>query len=195
MQKNLCSHPGCNQATETIALLVSAGGEVLEKAFCKKHTRLLGLAFDAPDPRRIRPSAAVDAYLECKLRAVLFHKESGLNFVLLRAPLPRSIFVFPTGFIEASSIANLAKGLRYPRPQTHALLVSAVGALGGSVTEAVVSGYDNDNNVFECCMFLRIAKSDISIPCRVSDAVGISLTSGAPIRVNSAFLTEEREVK
>jgi len=192
MQMSRCSSPGCKQATETIALFISAHEEVSEKAYCRNHTQLLGFEFDVPDPRRLRLAPTASPFAECRLRAVIFHKATGLNLVLLRAPKPGNIFVFPTGFIEASCIYNLAKSAGTRQHSTHALVASAIESLGGSLIESTVAGYNIGENRYECSLLVRLPKDTSIIPCRASDAVGVSLASGIPIKVHPGLLIESR---
>ena len=108
--------------------------------------------------------------------------------VVLRGCNNQSVFVIPTGYVEASWIRFISRQTPYPSPPTHAFILSIIRALDGVPIEVVVHGYNMITNVYECYLAVRKGENVIKVGCRVTDALAISLVAAIPLKVNTAFL-------
>jgi bifunctional DNase/RNase len=86
-------------------------------------------------------------------------------------------------------IAMRLQGLSAERPLTHDLLVSAVAALGSSVSRVVVTHVTD--GTFHARMYLETAAGDeTEVDSRTSDAIGVAVRTGSPIYVDERVLDE-----
>ena len=63
----------------------------------------------------------------------------------------------------------------------------------GSIVEAIFDGYNKTFHFYESYLLVSRGNGTVKIKCRGSDAVGISLFTKIPIKVNTAFLGREKE--
>ncbi|MCS7266076.1 MAG: bifunctional nuclease family protein [Armatimonadetes bacterium] len=83
------------------------------------------------------------------------------------------------GDAEAMSIASALKGIPFPRPMTHDLLLNAIKALGGKVERVVIT--DLRDNTFYATVVLRNEKGVRELDARPSDSIALALRAKAPI--------------
>ncbi len=90
------------------------------------------------------------------------------------------------GPCEASAIALVLKGVKYPRPMTHDLLVSMVQSLDGEL-ESVVISLGAENTYFAEMLVLREGEV-ISVDARPSDSIAVALRMSSEIFVHDGLL-------
>ena len=83
------------------------------------------------------------------------------------------------GAVEATAIAYALEGVVPQRPMTHDLLRDVSLALGGEVTEVVVT--ELRNNVFFADLVLDRTGEEVRISSRPSDAIALAVRTGAQI--------------
>lgn len=88
------------------------------------------------------------------------------------------------GPAEADAIAIKLQGVAVPRPLTHDLLCSLLGALGATVSFIVVNELVEDT--FYAKIHLRIDGRELEIDSRPSDAIAVAVRTQIPI-----YATEE----
>ncbi|MBP6284758.1 MAG: bifunctional nuclease family protein [Paludibacteraceae bacterium] len=95
------------------------------------------------------------------------------------------------GHSEAQSIALQLESLVSPRPLTHDVILSLTRAFEIDIERVVI------NKILEKVFFselvCRAGNRILSIDCRTSDAVAISLRSGCPIYIEEHVLEEAME--
>ena len=90
------------------------------------------------------------------------------------------------GSAEADAIAVKLQGVNVPRPLTHDLLFSVVGALGATVNSIVVSDLKNDT--FFAKIILSVDGGQMEVDSRPSDALALAVRAEVPIYAEEAVL-------
>ena len=90
-------------------------------------------------------------------------------------------FPIVIGLNEAFAIERRLKGLEIPRPQTHELLASVIGQLGGQLKEIVI--HDLTDRTFYAKLIIIQDGLEIEIDSRPSDAIALGVAEGVPIYV------------
>lgn len=89
------------------------------------------------------------------------------------------------GAAEAAAIAYAQQGVVPPRPLTHDLLVSVIGALGRRLTEVQI--VELKDGVFHAALLFD---DGTRVESRTSDGIALALRTGAPIRAGEALMDE-----
>jgi bifunctional DNase/RNase len=87
---------------------------------------------------------------------------------------------------EADAIAVKLQGASVPRPLTHDLLSSVVGALGASVNSIIVNDLKNDT--FFAKIILNVDGKQLEVDSRPSDALALAVRVDVPIFVEDTVL-------
>ncbi len=90
------------------------------------------------------------------------------------------------GSFEAQSIALELEGIKPPRPLTHDLIKDIVEHLGASITEVIIS--ELKDNTFYAKIKLEVSTLTHEIDSRPSDAIALSVRTGAPLFVSEAVM-------
>jgi hypothetical protein len=81
------------------------------------------------------------------------------------------------------------QGISAERPLTHDLLVSAIAALGSSVSRVVVTHVTE--GTFHARLYLEtVAGDETEVDSRTSDAIAAAVRTGSPIYVDERVLDE-----
>lgn len=105
--------------------------------------------------------------------------------VLLLTPAGDRVVPVWVGQAEATAIALVLDDVTPPRPLTHDLLLAAVGALGGAVACARLTGTRGEAVLGE----LVLADGSV-LDARPSDAVAVALRAEAPVLAPQAVVEE-----
>lgn len=98
------------------------------------------------------------------------------------------------GFMEASAIKMKISGIEVPRPLTHDLLVSVIGAMDSQITRLIIDRLET--NTFFAKIEIRKANGDIkSVDCRPSDGIAVAVRIKCPIFVDEDVLTKASVMK
>ena len=103
------------------------------------------------------------------------------------------------GVAEAQSIAVKLENVTPPRPLSHDLIVSLTHAFGIALKEVLL--YKFENGVFSSELHFSDEERKVVIDSRTSDAIALSLRTGAPIYTTreilkkTGFVSEKGEVK
>ncbi len=90
------------------------------------------------------------------------------------------------GSFEAQAIASALENITPPRPMTHDLLKNIIDELGASVVEVFID--ELVENTFYAKLVLEIAGVTTSVDARPSDAIAVSVRTGADIYVNETVM-------
>jgi len=90
------------------------------------------------------------------------------------------------GPAEADAIAVKIQGATVPRPLSHDLLHSVIGALGATFNSIVINDLKSDN--FYAKIILNVADGQMEVDSRPSDALALAVRADAPIYVEEAVL-------
>lgn len=97
------------------------------------------------------------------------------------------------GMAEATSIAASLKKLELNRPLTHDLIVELMGNLNVTLEQVMITDL-NDHTYFAELVF-SVGERAIILDARPSDAIAVSLRSGAPIYVNNKVIEAAQKDK
>lgn len=97
-------------------------------------------------------------------------------------------FPIVIGLPEAFAIERRLKGIEIPRPQTHDLLASVIGHLGGTLKEIVVN--DLVDGTFYAKLIVEQDGQEVEIDSRPSDAIALGVAEGVPIFVAEDVLEQ-----
>lgn len=93
------------------------------------------------------------------------------------------------GGMEAQSIAIKLEGIIPPRPMTHDLFASLMHAYGLQLVEVYI--YKFEDGIFSSELtFIDRTGNEVKLDARTSDAIAISMRTGAPIFTTQAILAE-----
>jgi len=191
-----CNVAGCKHKASTLALMRSQTAQVSEAAFCKDHSQHVCGGYLVPNPAAFVAGPGLPTYVECWLRAVFFVYEEFQRFSLVLNSIDgKFAMLVQTGYPEACLVYHAVKKSPSPTPPTHQLMGAIVQALGGSVIEAVVEGYDTETKAYKCHLAVRTINRVVDVACRGSDAVALSLFTPFPIRVNSTLMGTDLSVE
>lgn len=113
---------------------------------------------------------------------------SNTPIVLLRERDGERFLPIWVGAVEAMAITTALEGMSPPRPLTHDLLQHVVEALGAEVTRVVVT--ELRNNVYYADLVLTLNGQEVVVSSRPSDAIALSVRTGAPVFANPQVLEE-----
>lgn len=97
-------------------------------------------------------------------------------------------FPIVIGLNEAFAIERRLKGLEIPRPQTHELLASVIGQLGGQLKEIII--HDLTDRTFYAKLIVIQDGLEIEIDSRPSDAIALGVAEGVPIYVAEQVIAQ-----
>ncbi len=97
-------------------------------------------------------------------------------------------FPIVIGLPEAFAIERRLKGIDIPRPQTHDLLSSVIGQLGGELKEIVVT--DLVDGTFYARLVIEQDGECVEIDSRPSDAIALGVAENVPIYVDEEVLAQ-----
>jgi uncharacterized protein len=94
----------------------------------------------------------------------------------------RRTFPIVIGLPEAQAIERRLKGVSIKRPQTHDLLASVIGQLGGKLQSITITDL-SDHTFFATLDILKADGTTIHIDSRPSDAIALGIAGQVPIYV------------
>lgn len=97
-------------------------------------------------------------------------------------------FPIVIGLPEAFAIERRLKGIEILRPQTHDLLASIIGSLGGVLKEIAIT--DLVDGTFFAKLIVEQNGQTIEIDSRPSDAIALGVAEDVPIYVAEHVLTQ-----
>jgi uncharacterized protein len=92
------------------------------------------------------------------------------------------------GHFEADAIAIPMQNVPVSRPLTHDLLGSVVGALGGKVTQVVISELADET--FYAKLIIDANGRHVEVDSRPSDAIALAIRAKVPIYVEDSVLDQ-----
>ncbi|MHC5022983.1 MAG: bifunctional nuclease family protein [Planctomycetota bacterium] len=100
-------------------------------------------------------------------------------------------FPIVIGLAEAFAIERRLKGLEIPRPQTHDLLASVIGHLGGRLKEIIIN--DLVDATFYAKLVIEQNGHEIEVDSRPSDAIALGVAENVPIFVAEHVLDQSQD--
>jgi bifunctional DNase/RNase len=90
------------------------------------------------------------------------------------------------GPAEADAIAVKIQGATVPRPLSHDLLNSVIGALGATLNSIIINDLESDT--FYAKIILNVDGGQMEVDSRPSDALALAVRANAPIYVEEEVL-------
>ena len=106
--------------------------------------------------------------------------------VILKESATGRVLPIWIGPAEADAIAVKLHDVALPRPLTHDLLTSVIGALGATLNSILVCDLREDT--FYAKLYLGVDGREIEVDCRPSDAMALAVRLNVPIYVDEAVL-------
>jgi bifunctional DNase/RNase len=100
--------------------------------------------------------------------------------------------VIECGYVEASSIFWVVDKVNLVYPSTHQLILDLLCTVGASPVEAVVDRGGPATGTYNCSLVIAMPQGTRTIPCRVSDAVALSVLSKFAVNVTRTLLGTKR---
>jgi len=123
-----------------------------------------------------------------KIHRLTVDPSSGQPVVLLADPEEERALPIWIGPCEANAMNAEMEGTRFPRPQTHDLLLSVIQKMRGKVQKVVVT-HAKDGIYYATLVLERDGKS-LEIDARPSDSLVLALKSKAPIWAGKRMFRE-----
>lgn len=119
--------------------------------------------------------------VKMELSRIFIREMTDMQIIELTEVNGERTFPIVIGLNEAFAIERRLKGLEIPRPQTHELLASVIGKLGGQLKEIVI--HDLTDRTFYAKLIVVQDGLEIEIDSRPSDAIALGVAEGVPIYV------------
>ncbi len=124
-------------------------------------------------------------FVELRVATVAVDLQSGAPLALLHADWEEVLPIW-IGEVEAGAISDALRGITFPRPLTHDLLASVVGALGGELEEIRVT--EIREATYYAVLRIRVGGELREVDARPSDALALAVRTGARIQVARSLL-------
>jgi uncharacterized protein len=126
--------------------------------------------------------------VQMELKRIIINDINEQQYIMLRELEGERGFPIVIGLNEASSIDRRVKGVQWPRPMTHDLIVSAIDHLGGDLQDIFIN--DLRDHTYFAKLRVRKEGEIVEIDCRPSDAIAVAVTAKVPIYVAEDVLEE-----
>ncbi len=168
-------------------------GRRIDRAMCVRLLPALVflLAAFAVSGEAQSPPAGANDLLDMDVATVGVDLRSGAPLALLHADWERVVPIW-IGEAEAQAIARARQGVELPRPMTHDLLTSVLGALEGTLEEVWV--HDLRESTYYGALQIRVGGELKEVDSRPSDALALAVRTGARIRVAEALIEDSPDV-
>jgi uncharacterized protein len=126
-----------------------------------------------------------------ELKRIIINEIHDSQIILLHEVDGERSFPIVIGLFEAMSIEKRVKGIQFPRPMTHDLILNVIDQLGGDLQDVFI------NELREHTYFakLRVKKDGeiFEVDCRPSDAIPVAVTAKVPIYVAEDVIEDASE--
>ena len=123
-----------------------------------------------------------------ELSRIFIREMSDMQIIELTEIDGERTFPIVIGLNEAFAIERRLKGIEIPRPQTHELLASIIGHLGGELKEIVIN--DLSDRTFYAKIIIDQDGREIEVDSRPSDAIALGVAQNVPIYVAEHVLEQ-----
>ncbi len=133
----------------------------------------------------------VPSPVEMRVRALVVDPVSKMPVVILQRADDGVFLPIWIGVCEANAIALELEGVKTPRPMTHDLLATVIGAAGLTVDHICI--HTLRDSVFLATIALRSGGGvEHEVDSRPSDAIALALRASAPVLVTAQVLEGAR---
>jgi bifunctional DNase/RNase len=122
------------------------------------------------------------------LKRIIINEVNDQQIIILRESEGERSFPIVIGMFEAISIDRRVRGIQWPRPMTHDLVVNLINDLGGDLQDIFIN--DLRDHTYFAQLRVRRDGEIVPIDCRPSDAIAVAVTAKVPIYVAESVLEE-----
>jgi bifunctional DNase/RNase len=122
------------------------------------------------------------------LKRIIINEVNDQQIIILREAEGERSFPIVIGMFEAISIDRRVRGIQWPRPMTHDLVVNLINDLGGDLQDIFIN--DLRDHTYFAQLRVRRDGEIVPIDCRPSDAIAVAVTAKVPIYVAESVLDE-----
>lgn len=126
--------------------------------------------------------------IEVELFSVMSVRQANHWLIVLKEKARPHYLPIWTGSLEARPILLWMGGVRFQRPITHDLLITAVERLGAKVTKVVIYGLEK--GIVLARIILNKDGREVALDCRPSDAIALAVRQGVPILVADEIMAK-----
>ena len=126
--------------------------------------------------------------IRMELSRIFIREMTDMQIIELTEVDGERTFPIVIGLPEAFAIERRLKGIDIPRPQTHDLLSSVIGQLGGELKEILVT--DLVDGTFYARLVIEQDGESVEIDSRPSDAIALGVAENVPIFVDEEVLAQ-----
>ena len=126
--------------------------------------------------------------VQMELRRIIINEINEQQYIMLREVDGERSFPIVIGMFEALSIDRRVKGVQWPRPMTHDLIVNVIDHLGGDLQDIYIN--DLRDHTYFAKLRVRREGEIVEVDCRPSDAIAVAVTAKVPIYVAEDVLEE-----
>jgi bifunctional DNase/RNase len=134
----------------------------------------------------VKLKGAESLLVQVSVQSLRLDRASDTPVLVLQEDDGERVLAIWIGHMEAHAIACELAAKKYPRPQTHDLLASVVGGLGGALQKVIISRVEASTYFAE--MILRQNGDVISVDARPSDSIALALRLQADIFADESLL-------
>jgi uncharacterized protein len=128
--------------------------------------------------------------VEMRIASLLIDPSTGLPIVVLVETGAKRAVPIVIGMAEAEAIAVALQRTALPRPRTHDLMRSLLGALGGTLDRIVI--HDLRDSTFFALLHIRQNGRTLEVDSRPSDAMALACRTGSAIYMSEEVLERAR---
>ena len=126
--------------------------------------------------------------IQMELSRLFIREMTDMQIIELKERDGERTFPIVIGLPEAFAIERRLKGLEVPRPQTHDLLASVIGQLGGRLK--CIHIHELYEGTFYAMLCIRQGEREIQVDSRPSDAIALGVATDVPIMVSENVLEQ-----
>lgn len=127
--------------------------------------------------------------VEVELRRITINDTGDKQYITLGEKTGHRHLTIVIGYQEAQAIDRFVKGLEMPRPMTHELAASLIGAGGSEVERIEVTKLD-EGTFYAVIRLRRIDGSIVEVDSRPSDAIALATAMTKPIFIAETVMDE-----
>ena len=126
--------------------------------------------------------------VEMTLSKIIINETTDQQVIVLQEADGERSFPIMIGVMEALAIRRGVRGETYPRPLTHDLLGSVIGALGDGLDHVAIT--ELKDHTFYAKLVIRRGDDLVEVDARPSDSIALAVAAKSPIRCAESVLDQ-----
>jgi len=122
-----------------------------------------------------------------ELTKIIINESTAQQIIVLKETGGDRHFPIVIGMPEILAIDRRIKGLEFPRPLTHDLILNTIEMLGGILEKVVIT--DLKDHTYYANLCVRLNDEIINIDCRPSDALAVCAGMDVPVYVEESVFS------